>query len=114
MTTDSRAPPRRGTTAPWPSLSTWETYRTLYPAPLPLRSTTIRSKQAGRPARTLVIGAAVIRLRDLPSEPQPAVVVAQVVAEAVEAEAKAAAGTPAKASARTSARIPAPEMRLSL
>src|SRR5665648_124299 len=111
METESRAPPRRGTTAPWPSLSTWETYRTLYPAPLPLRSTTIRSKQAWRPARTLVIGAEVIRLRDLGSEPQPAVVVAQVAAEEVEAEARATAGTPVKASASTSARMPAPEMR---
>jgi hypothetical protein len=71
-------------------------------------STTIRSKQVLRPARTLVMGAGDRRLRDLVSDPQWVVVAAQVVAveaEAeVEAEARATAGAPANASAMTSGR----------
>jgi hypothetical protein len=69
-------------------------------------STTSRSKQVLRPARTLVIGAVDRRLSDLASDPQPAVVAVHVVAAEADAGAgaKATAGAPAIASAMTSGR----------
>jgi len=53
----------------------------------------------------LVIGAEVVWLRDLVSDPQAAVVVVQLVAVALAAEANATAGPPARARVRTSGRM---------